>query len=259
MQRLCEKLGALAQSGPRYLRLERVLQAAIDDRLLAGGAALPSERDLSLAYGLSRVTVRRAIDELEKTGSVTRRQGSGTYVVDRRRTERVEKNFAQLSSFSEDMSARGRVPGSCWLSRGSGTVSPSEALALNLSPGSGVHRFRRLRLADGLAVALETSTVAGFALATAEAVGPSLYAALAQAGHGPVRALQRLRAEVTGDERAGLLQIEASHAGLHIERRAFLADGRPVEVTQSFYRGDIYDVVAELNGAAPLPTPAPLG
>lgn len=249
MQRLCEKLGPLALSGPRYLRLERVLQAAIDDRTLAGGAALPSERDLSLAYGLSRVTVRRAIDELERSGSVTRRQGSGTYVVDRRRTDRLEKNFAQLSSFSEDMAARGRVPGSRWLSRASGAVSPSEALALNLSPGSAVHRFRRLRLADGLAVALETSTVAGFALQRADSVGPSLYAALAEAGHTPVRALQRLRAEIAGSERASLLQIEASHAGLHIERRAFLDDGRPVEVTQSFYRGDIYDMVAELGRA----------
>lgn len=248
MQQLCERFGPLTPSGPRYVRLERVLQTAIDDRRLTGGAALPSERDLSHAYGLSRVTVRRAIDQLEKSGSVVRRQGSGTYVVDRSRAERVEKNFAKLSSFSEDMTARGKIPGSRWLSRTTGTVTPSEALALNLSPGSQVHRFRRLRLADGLAVAFETSMVAGFALARADAVGPSLYAALSQAGQEPVRALQRLRAEIAGAERAGLLQIDQSHAGLHIERRAFLADGRPVEVTQSFYRGDIYDMVAELTG-----------
>ncbi|HOY76273.1 MAG TPA: GntR family transcriptional regulator [Hyphomonadaceae bacterium] len=242
------ELGPLGRSGPLYVRLEQLLRSAVDEDRLQAGAALPSERDLCDAYGVSRVTVRKALDELARDGLLVRRRGSGTYVVDAPlRNERVEKNFSTLSSFSEDMISRGRTPGSRWLVRGAGKVSPQEALALSLSPGSSVYRFRRLRLADDAPMALELSIIAGFALPSVNAVGASLYDALSQGGFRPVRALQRLRAETAGAERAGLLEVDTEHAGLMIERRAFLADGRPVELTHSFYRGDAYDMVAELG------------
>ena len=73
-------------------------------------------------------------------------------------------------------------------------------------------------------------------------------AALEAAGHLPARALQRLRAIAFTPEQAEVLGIEAGMPGLFIERRGFLADGRTAEFTQSYYRGDAYDVVAELNG-----------
>ncbi len=241
-------IGALGRSGPLYVRLERALRAAVNNDRLQPGAALPSERDLCDAYQLSRVTVRKALEGLVRDGVLVRRHGSGTYVADAApRTERVEKNFAVLSSFSEDMTSRGRTPGSRWLARTSGVVSPEEALALGLSPGSPVYRFRRVRLADDQPMALEISTIAGFALSSADAVGASLYEALDVAGFRPVRALQRLRALSAGEERGRLLEIDAWDAGLMIERRAFLADGRAVELTRSFYRGDAYDMVAELG------------
>ncbi len=244
-------LGLLGEGGPLYARLQRLIRTAVNDNRLVVGAALPSERDLSEAYSLSRVTVRRAIDGLVDDGFLSRRRGSGTFVSDTApRTERVEKSFSTLSSFSEDMKARDRVPGSRWLTRGSGFVTPEEALSFGLSPGSSVHRFRRLRLADGAPMAIEISTITGFALPSVEAVGASLYDALNVTGCRPVRALQRLRAETAGEERAKLLEVDAGHAGLLIERRAFLADGRPVELTRSFYRGDAYDMVAELGVSA---------
>jgi GntR family transcriptional regulator len=96
-------------------------------------------------------------------------------------------------------------------------------------------------------MALEHSTVPAYALTSAEAVNTSLYEALEQTGHRPVRALQRLRAVLFAPEQAELLGIKARDAGLLIERRGFLADGKAVELTQSYYRGDAYDFVAELN------------
>jgi len=96
-------------------------------------------------------------------------------------------------------------------------------------------------------MAVEYTTVAAFALPSPEAVGTSLYEALEATGHRPVRALQRLRAVLFTGEHADLLGVPAKDAGLLIERRGFLKDGRAVEVTQSYYRGDAYDFVAELN------------
>jgi GntR family transcriptional regulator len=75
----------------------------------------------------------------------------------------------------------------------------------------------------------------------------SLYEALQPHGNRPVRALQHLRAVALDEETSRLLQLPTGSPGLLIERRAFLADGRVVESTRSFYRGDAYDFVAELH------------
>ena len=96
-------------------------------------------------------------------------------------------------------------------------------------------------------MALEFTTIEDSCLPGIAAVEDSLYAALDQAGNRPVRALQRLRAVPFRGEHARMLGVDTGHAGLLIERRGFLRDGRVVEFTQSFYRGDAYDFVAELS------------
>ena len=160
---------------------------------------------------------------------------------------RVEKNFSKLTSFSEDMRARGRNPRSVWLRKSSGTVTPEEALTLRASPGTPVYRFHRIRFADDAPMALEYATILASCLPSVDAVESSLYAALERAGNRPVRALQRLRAVLFSVEQAELLHVKESDAGLLVERLGFLNDGRAAEFTQSYYRGDIYDFVAELS------------
>lgn len=226
---------------PLYLQLQQLLRDAIQRKLLAEDDVIPAERDLAAEYDVSRITVRKAIGGLVEEGLLTRRRGAGTFVA-----ARVEKSFSKITSFSEDMISRGRTPSSEWVSRSAGTVTPEEALSLGLSPGAPVFRFHRLRFADGVPMALEMSTIAGDCLPAVEAVGDSLYTALDAAGNRPVRALQRLRAVNFAGEHARMLDVATGHAGLLIERRGFLRDGRAVEFTQSFYRGDAYDFVAEL-------------
>lgn len=227
---------------PLYMQLQRVLRSAIERQVLPPDEALPPERDLAEAYNISRVTVRKALDGLVQARLLVRKHGAGTFVA-----ARVEKNFATISSFSEDMLSRGRQPHSEWIGRSEGTVMPEEALALGLSPGSPVYRLSRIRFADGESMALEHATVPKDSLESLESVGESLYDALGPAR--PVRVLQRLRAVLFTKEQADLLGIEPGSAGLEIERRGFAADGRTVEFTKSYYRGDAYDFVAELNVA----------
>ena len=107
---------------------------------------------------------------------------------------RVEKHFSKLTSFSEDMRARGRKPRSVWLNRSTGTVTPEESLTLRLSPGTPVYRFQRIRIADEAPMALEYATILASCLPSVDAVDSSLYVALERTGNRPVRALQRLRA-----------------------------------------------------------------
>lgn len=239
-----DRVGRLdsGSNAPLYLQLQRVLRSAIENLILAPDEALPPERDLAEAYNVSRVTVRKALDGLVHARLLTRRQGAGTFVA-----ARVEKNFATISSFTEDMLSRGRQPHSEWISRSEGTVMPEEALAFGLGPGTPVYRLVRIRYADGESMALEQATVPKDSLPSLEAVGESLYDALGPAR--PVRVLQRLRAVLFTPEQAELLGIDPSTPGLEIERRGFAADGRTVEFTKSYYRGDAYDFVAELSVA----------
>ncbi len=241
---LSARIGALDPAGnlPLYRQLQRALKSAIDRRVLQPDDALPAERDLAIDFGVSRITVRKALDGLVAEGLLDRRQGSGNFVAGR-----VEKNFSALTSFSEDMRARGRVPTSAWLRRSSGTVTPEESLALRASPGTAVYRFERLRYADGAPMALEHATILAYALPSLDAVGDSLYAALEANDYRPVRALQRLRAVLLTAEQAQLLNANAGDAGLLAERIGSLRDGRVVEMSHSLYRGDTYDFVAELS------------
>jgi GntR family transcriptional regulator len=241
---LSQSVGKLDESSPLplYQQLQRALRQAIENRVLGPDDALPPERDLATEFRISRITVRKAIDGLVSEGMLVRRQGSGTFV-----SARVEKNFSKLTSFSEDMRARGRTPHSVWLKKSAGSVTPEEALTLRSSPGTPVYRFHRIRFADDAPMAVEYATVLASCLPSIDAVEASLYEALERAGSRPVRALQRLRAVLLAAEQAELLKAKERDAGLLVERVGFLKDGGAVEFTQTYYRGEIYDFVAELS------------
>lgn len=225
-----------------YRRLETAFREAIRSSVLPPGAAIPGERELADRLSLSRVTVRKAIKALVHDRLMVQRHGARTSVA-----ERVEKPVSIFTSFSEDMQARGRQPGATWLRRSVGRALPAELSALELVPGSEVNRLHRLRTADGVPMAIETSVVPAVFLPPGTRIGESLYAALSALGHEPVRAVQRMRATVADREEARLLGIEAGAALLTVERRVFLKDGRIVEFCESRYRGDSYDFLVDLH------------
>ncbi len=211
------------------------------------GDALPSERDIAVRADVSRVTVRKAVQELVRSGMLVQRHGSGTFVASR--IGRVEQPLSRLTSFTEDMARRGLELRSQWLDRGLYAPSQEEVMTLGLSPSERVARVSRLRIAGGTPLAIERASLAAAILPDPGVIGESLYAALERTGHRPVRAIQRLAARnITGDE-AALLDVAPGSACLTIERISYLASGRVVEFTRSIYRGDAYDFVVELRPA----------
>ena len=239
-QRLCRD--PATRQPLAYLRLRRAIRNVVEQRDIEPGHALPSERDLASALGVSRVTVRKAIAGLVEEGLLNQRHGAGTFVA-----ERIVKPMSRLTSFTEDLRARGLNPRSEFFERSIGEVTPEESMAMNLSPGAAVVRLHRVRYAGDEPLAIERSVVPANLLPDPMLVRDSLYEALEQHGCRPRRALQRLRAVSLGAQHARLLHVAVGSAGLSIERRSFLADGRVVEFTSSWYRGDIYDFVAELH------------
>jgi GntR family transcriptional regulator len=227
---------------PLYLQLQESIRTAIQEKNLQPREALPPERDLAEELGISRITVRNAISGLVKDGLLARKQGNGTFVL-----SRVEKQFALMSSFTEDMAGRGLVADSKWLLKTKGPVTPDEAILMGVRLGSQVYRFNRLRLADGNPMSIEHSIISADALQSENDVVDSLYKALEASGHRPVRALQRLRALHLNKDQAELLETEPGAAGLFVERHGYDAKGATIEISRSWYRGDSYDFVAELN------------
>ncbi|PZQ47350.1 MAG: GntR family transcriptional regulator [Rhodovulum sulfidophilum] len=227
------------------MRLTRTIGAAIERGTLRPGDSLPAERELASLTGLSRVTVRKAIEQLVASGQLTQRRGSGTFVAEP--VEKVEQALSLLTSFSEDMRRRGKRVRSVWLTRAVHAPSPEEVMALGLTALDRVARLERVRAADGVPLAIERASLPTAILPDPEAVGDSLYDLLSARGLRPVRAVQRISAANLGPADAELLDVAPGAAALRIERVSYLPNGRVIEFTRSLYRGDAYDFAAELK------------
>lgn len=232
-------------SGPLYLKLRQSLEEAILSGKLNHGDALPPERDLADYASISRVTVRKAVDDLVKDGLLVRRHGSGTFVV--KPVNRVQQSLSRLTSFTEDMARRGLTTTAQWIERGLFHPSPDEMMVLGLAADSLVARLGRLRIADDMPLAIERASISAEFLPDPIRIGPSLYAELDKTKSRPVRAVQRISACSLKDPDAAMLGVPVGSASLSIERISYLASGRVVEFTRSLYRGDAYDFVAELT------------
>jgi GntR family transcriptional regulator len=231
-----------ASPTPLYMQVRSGLARLIKEGRFGADVALPSERLLAEMLGISRITTRKAIDELASDGLIVRRHGSGNYIA-----PKLEQPLNHLSSFTEELRQRGFVPTSRWIQRGTGIVLREEMIALGLSPGASVARLERVRLADDTPMAYELSTLPTSVVPLPEAVTHSLYAYLAKREMLPVRAIQHIRAANASPRHAQLLAVPPGQALLWITRVGYVEDGQAVEITHTWCRSDYYDFVVELR------------
>lgn len=230
-------------STPLYIQLANNLRQLILNGEMSSGDTLPSERKLTEITGASRVTVRKAIDQLVKKGLLLRKQGAGTYI-----TPLIEQSGEDLKGFTEDARGRGEIPSSIWLIRSTASSTEEEARHLRINIGEQVIRLGRVRLSNGEPLAIEHAVVAASLLPSHESVSDSLYRSLKENGHCPANGTQKIQASLATPTEAGLLSIREGSEVLRIVRNSFLADGAPVEYTRSVYRGDKYVFITELRG-----------
>ena len=212
---------------------------------LGVGTAIPSERQLSADLGVSRLTLRAALDDLAREGYLVRRRGSGTYV----QQPKISQELT-ITSFSDDMRRRGMVPGSRTLSMT--TISAGARLGrfLNVSPSEQIVVVKRLRLADGETMAIETLHIPAALVPglTPNALAGSFYELL-QDRYGVVIAggTQAIEPTVTNEEESAALGVPLHSPAFLFERTSRDEAGRTVEFVQSVYRGDRYRIVTELS------------
>jgi GntR family transcriptional regulator len=210
------------------------------------GAAIPSERQLGVDLGVSRLTVRAALDELVREGYLVRRRGAGTFVAE----PKVAKGM-DISSFSDDMRARGLTPASRTLDLNIAPAGARMGRLLHVSPSELVVSVKRLRLADGEPMAIEllharASLVPG--LSADDLEEHSFYDLLANRYDVEIiGGTQTVEPTVTNDEESAALGVPLHSPALLFERVTRAASGDVVEFTTSTYRGDRYRLVTELG------------
>jgi GntR family transcriptional regulator len=213
---------------------------------LGVGEAIPSERQLTGDLGVSRLTVRAALDDLAREGYLERRHGAGTFV--------SEPKIAQeltMTSFTEDMRRRGMVPSSKTL--GLKTVPAGARLGrlLHVSPSERIVVVKRLRYADRETMAIETLHVAESrvpGLTAKDLEERSFYELLEERFRiVVVGGDQAIEPTVTNEEESGALGVPLHSPAFLFERTTRAADGSIVEYVRSIYRGDRYRIVSELT------------
>lgn len=215
---------------------------------LAPGDRLPSERSLAQQYQVARATVTQAIEELADKGLVYRVHGSGTFVAEPKLRQAVT-----LTSFTEDMQARGMTPGSLVLTRDVILANTVIARHLAITPEAPVVRFERVRTADGEPMALERTYLPAQLFPGLEEVDltdASLYRLMEERWGVRVKVADQWASVARLDAReAELLQVSVSQPALLFQRLTRDAKDTVVEYVRSLYRGDRYEVHTRLERA----------
>ena len=230
---------------PRYYQLKEILEKRIQSGEFQIGDQFPTDECLCEEYGLSRGTVRRAIDMLVDEGRLRREQGRGTFVT----APQLTPSFFRLASFDEEMRQRGRTPSTKLIHLKVIPASEQIAADLGLNVGEDVIEIARLRLADGLPMAFETRYLAYKIcpdLVKEDLENQSIHDLLIDKYNIPlIRARHTIEARVLTARETKMLQTRPVSAGFFVSRITYTLDDRPVTMYRIVYRGDEYRFTAE--------------
>ncbi len=235
-------------STPLYIQIKDHLQGQIQQGVYGAGDRLPSERELAQQFNVSRMTARQALQALAQDGFTYSRVGKGTYVS----PLKFDQELRALTSFSEEMLQRGVVPTSRVLKAALEPADPDVAGRLQVAPGAELVVLSRVRLANGEPLALETAhldhRLCPGILDRHDFSRESLYEVLRREyGWRLVRADQLIEARLPLPHERQALKLGKQTPVLSIIRVTFSHHNRPIECVASVYRGDQYQLRAELR------------
>lgn len=237
MRRSAGAVGGSRTGAPKYRQIADHIRERIDDGDWAVGDQVPTEARLCEQFGVSRITVVKALDRLVDEGLLVREQGRGTYVAQ----PLLAHEPSELLSFTESMRRRGKLPGSRVLDKSSRVASARLREQLRLEPGQKVWRLRRLMLADGDPIGVQTSWLPASRfpkLGGRITDDVSLYETLRDSYRTSIdSALETYSAMQMDAEERGLLRAGSDVAAFAVERLSFSRQV-PVEFVRSVMRSD---------------------
>ena len=232
---------------PLYFQIQQGLSEQIRTGKLKPGELMPSEQEIAARLGVSRMTARQALKSLCSRGLAFSQRGKGTFVS----RMKLEKNFRQLLSFSEEMKDRGSQPRSKVLAFRRIHPEGDVAEGLHLNPAEEVIFLRRVRMADSAPLCIEATHLPARLcpdlLETFEPSG-SLYRTLAERYGLQIHMADEVaEASVATVGEAKLLRVRGKSPVFRFTRTAYLHNGQPIEFVKSIYRGDRCKVVNRLT------------
>jgi GntR family transcriptional regulator len=229
-----------------YSRVETVLAGDITDGVLKAGGQLPTEDSLIARFEVSRITVRRAIQNLVARGLVEIRRGKGTFVA----PPKITQELTELSGFVEDMHALGRKPAARVIGKEIVTADTTVASHLALTKGERVVRIRRVRLADGVPLSFDETYLPlkiGKKIITNNLKVEPIFSLLERKYGVPlIEAEYKLEAVAAEAEVAAALRVKQGSPIFRIERTSYSTGDRPVDYEKLHYRGDLVRFVTRL-------------
>ncbi len=233
---------------PLYYQLAEALKTKIEEGQFDTHQRLPSERELSERFDVSRMTARKALSEIESEGYIYRSQGKGSFVAE----PKLRQSLFELTSYTEDMQRRGLSPGAKVLSLDVVEDDAMLAEKLNASSDERFVKLQRIRLADDEPMALETSHLRRKYCPGIEDVdftNKSLYKTLKEQFNVKLgTADQWIEATLADSFHSKWLKVEKASPMLSTERTTFMSRGdEAIEYTKAVYRGDKYKLFVKLN------------
>lgn len=235
------------KSIPLYHQIRDVLRDSLFGGDYRPGKQIPSEKELIAKYGVSRITVKQAINSLVQEGLLYKVRGKGTFVA----KPRLEHNLNRLMGFSEQIKERGMHPSNRLLEAEIVAARGEVAEALACRQNSFVTKIKRLRLADGEPMGLQIAYVpvelCDDLIELIEQGDCSLYE-LFQSRYNLVmsRAIEKYKAIILNPYDASLLNVPSGSAAIYAERITYLVNNHPLEYVVSLLRGDRYELSVEL-------------
>jgi GntR family transcriptional regulator len=229
---------------PLYHQLQSVLKAEIETGKRRPDEQLPNETKLAELYGVSKITVRQALQELAELGYIRREQGRGTFIARRK----FDEGPRELTSFTEEMRRHALSPTSRILGQRVAEAEVRVATALKLPARSRVFVIKRVRLADGEPISVQTAHIpAALVPGLRLDEGASLYEVL-QTKYQlyAARARETYSAAAASAAMAELLGVPAGSPVFAVERVTLLPNEKPFEFVHSTIRGDKYSIVLDL-------------
>ena len=223
-------------TGPRYVEIADYLRTLIADA--EPGERLPSDAELCERFDVSRMTARQAVMVLANENLLERKRGSGTFVS----AHRVPRALGSPLSFSESMQQRGMEPSSRVLRAGPVSITSDDAAVLGIAPSVPAIVLERLRLADGIPMAIEHAVIPtdDAALLDEDLTSGSLHAAFERSGRIPTRALAEVGARTATKRERDLLELSTNGVILSEVRTIFDQHDEPLEHTSTFYAAERY-------------------
>ncbi|TZG21395.1 UTRA domain-containing protein [Enterobacter sp. RVSM5a] len=230
---------AAPDNTPLYLKFAETVKNAVRSGVLAHGNILPGERDLSQLAGVSRITVRKAMQALEEAGVVTRARGYGTQI-----NNIFEYSLKEARGFSQQVVLRGKTPNTLWVNKRVVKCPEEIARHLSLAPDSDVFLLKRIRYVDDDAVSIEESWVPVGLIPNPDDIGVSLYDYFRSQNIFPQRTRSRVSARMPDSEFQAHIKMDDKIPVLVIKQVALDQQHRPIEYSISYCRSDYTSLCA---------------